>query len=69
MGDTVIPMISGAWELIMRVGAAMLLPLIIGQSGIYVAEVAAWAGAAVLLMLSYYKKERAFPPDAPGSEA
>ena len=29
----------------MRVGAAMLLPLIIGQSGIYVAEVAAWAGA------------------------
>ncbi len=68
MGDTVIPMISGAVELIMRVGAAMLLPLIIGQSGIYVAEVAAWAGAAVLLMLSYYKKERAFPPDAPGSE-
>ncbi len=69
MGDTVIPMISGAVELIMRVGAALLLPMLIGPSGIYVAEVAAWTGAAVLLILAYYKKARAFPPDAPGSEA
>ena len=61
MGDTVMPMISGAVELIMRVGAAMLLPGIMGQDGIYLAEVAAWAGAAVLLIVTYYKKERAFP--------
>ncbi len=61
MGDTVIPMLSGAAELIMRVGAALLLPNLIGQDGIYLAEVAAWTGAAVLLVIAYIQKERKFP--------
>lgn len=61
MGDTVIPMLSGAAELIMRVGAALLLPRLIGQDGIYLAEIAAWTGAAVLLVIAYIQKERKFP--------
>ena len=38
----------------MRVGAVMILPKFIGQDGIFYAEIAAWTGAAVLLMMSYY---------------
>lgn len=59
MENTVIPMISGIVELIMRVVIALYLPLLIGQDGIYYAEVFAWAGAAALLYISYhiqYKK-------------
>ena len=54
LGDTVIPMASGFAELVMRVGIALLLPLAIGQDGIYYAEVGAWAGAAALLTASYF---------------
>lgn len=64
MGDTVIPMVSGAMELIMRVGTALLLPFMMGENGIFLAEPAAWTGAAVLLIVTYYRKERAFPKDA-----
>ena len=56
-------MLSGAAELVMRIGAALLLPSIMGQDGIYLAEVAAWTGAAVLLVIAYIKKERAFPKE------
>lgn len=56
MGDTMTPMLSGVVELAMRVGAVMLLPLWLGQDGIYFAEPAAWLGAEVLLMVTYYRK-------------
>ena len=61
MGDTVIPMVSGIVELVMRVGVALLLPLVIGELGIFFAEIVAWFGAAVILMVSYYRKMRLFP--------
>lgn len=54
LGNTVIPMASGIVEFIMRIGAALLLPMIIGSDGIFYAEISAWFGAAVLLMISYY---------------
>ena len=54
MGDTVIPMISGIVELIMRLSVAWLLPLMLGQDGVYYAEIAAWTGATVLLAAAYY---------------
>ncbi|MBQ7063798.1 MAG: MATE family efflux transporter [Firmicutes bacterium] len=54
MGNTIIPMLSGVLELIMRVGSALLLPGIIGETGLFVAEVAAWSGAAIFLSISYY---------------
>lgn len=55
LGNTVIPMISGVVEFIMRVGVALLLPLLIGSDGIFYAEICAWTGAAILLAVSYYK--------------
>ena len=38
----------------MRIGAALILPIFIGQNGIFFAEIAAWSGAALLLCISYY---------------
>lgn len=56
MGDTFIPMISGVIELFMRIGSVLLLPMIVGQYGVYWAEVIAWLGAEILLMVTYYKR-------------
>ena len=58
MGNTMIPMYSGIVELIMRVCMALLLSYWLGQNGIYFAEVSAWLGAEVLLMISYYRSMR-----------
>lgn len=53
LGNTVLPMISGIVELIMRTFTALFLPLLIGSQGIFYAEVAAWTGADIVLFLSY----------------
>ena len=58
LGNTVIPMISGFVELGMRVGCALLLPLFFGVWGIYTAEITAWIGAGVLLIISCYRELR-----------
>lgn len=54
LGNTVIPMMSGIAEFVMRTAAALLLPKIAGKEGIFYAEILAWTGAAVLLVVSYY---------------
>ena len=54
LGDTVIPMASGFAEMAMRISVALFLPLLMGQEGIFYAEVGAWTGAAVLLVSFYY---------------
>lgn len=56
MGDTLIPMSSGIIEMFMRIGAAMLLPSLIRQDGVFWAEVIAWTGAAILLIAMYYRR-------------
>ena len=61
MGDTVTPMVSGVVELIMRVGAVMILPIWIGEWGVYFAELCAWFGAMVLLVSAYYIRVRKLP--------
>lgn len=53
MENTLIPMVSGIVELLMRVSCALILPRLIGVYGIYLAEVLAWLGAAVLLYICY----------------
>ncbi len=53
MGNTLLPMVSGIVEFIMRTIAAILLPGAIGQTGIFYAEIAAWIGADVVLICSY----------------
>ena len=60
LGNNMIPMLSGVVEFFVRVGVALLLPKLIGQNGIFYAEIAAWTGAAVLLMISYYINIRKF---------
>ena len=54
MGDTLMPMISGFVELVMRVGVALSLSGLIREYALYLAEPAAWFGAAVLLITCYY---------------
>ncbi len=56
LGDTVVPMISGFVELVLRIGSALLLPLIIGYRGVYLAEAAAWIGAGFFLIAGYYRR-------------
>ncbi len=56
LGDTMIPMVSGIVELAMRVLSAMILPGLMGEWGIYLAEVFAWIGAAILLIFGYYHR-------------
>ena len=54
MGNTVMPMASGIAEFVMRTGAAILLPGLIGYTGVFWAEVLAWLGADLILVTSYY---------------
>lgn len=54
MGDTVIPMISAIVEMIMRMSVVLILPKVMGQNGVYLAEVSAWIGAVALLTTAYY---------------
>ncbi len=54
MGSTVIPMASGIAEFVMRTGAALLLPALIGYWGVFWAEGLAWVGADLILVPSYY---------------
>lgn len=58
IGDTFIPMVSGFVELAMRILCALLLPAVMGEWGVYVAEIGAWGGAAILLMWGYYRRIR-----------
>ena len=54
MGNTVLPMLSGLAEFLMRTASALLLPKLMGQQGIFYAEIAAWLGADLVLGFSYY---------------
>jgi len=54
MGNTIMPMVSGISEFVMRTGAALILPGLIGYSGLFWAEVLAWIGADLILIPSYY---------------
>ena len=54
MGDTVRPMISGVAEFVMRTVGALTLPLLVGNAGVFFAEVSAWLGADIILIPSYF---------------
>ena len=54
LGNTVIPMMSGIAEFAMRTAAALLLPRLVGQEGVFYAEILAWTAAAILLVTAYY---------------
>ncbi len=54
LGDTVLPMVSGGAELVMRILTILFLPGLIGEEGLFWAEVLAWAGADAVLLSGYY---------------
>lgn len=58
LGNTVLPMVSGCSEFGMRTAAALLLPMALGQDGIFYAEIAAWAGADFVLFFSFFSSIR-----------
>jgi len=58
MGNTVLPMVSGMAEFVMRTGCALLLPMAMGSDGIFYAEVLAWIGADLVLVPSYFAAKR-----------
>ena len=60
LGDTVVPMVSGIAEMIVRMGrGCCCCPLVMGQEGVYYAEVGAWTAAALILAGAYYLRIRA----------
>jgi putative MATE family efflux protein len=54
MENTVLPMVSGVAEFVMRTGGVLLLPAFMGENGIFLAEVLAWMGADMILVPSYF---------------
>lgn len=60
MGNTFLPMLSGIAEFMMRTLSALFLPLLVGENGIFFAEIMAWAGADLVLAASYFYVVRKF---------
>ncbi len=54
MGNTILPLVSGIAEFLMRALTAIFLPMVIGENGIFYAEIMAWTGATVILVISYF---------------
>lgn len=54
LGNTLLPMVSGVSEFVMRTGGALLLPAVMGEAGVMWAEVLAWFGADLILVPSYF---------------
>ena len=70
LGSTLLPMVSGVAEFIMRTGGALLRPRLIQESGVMCAEVLAWFGADLILVPSYFYvmgKLRRNPPERKGA--
>ena len=58
LGQSIIPTIAGAMELIMRTGAALLLCAPLGFLGACMANPLAWIGAAIPVVLAYLWTEK-----------
>ena len=63
LGQTAIGLIVGSLELCLRVGFAMVSGALRWAEGLFVAEVSAWVGAAILLCIVYYRHVRRLPCD------
>jgi Na+-driven multidrug efflux pump len=54
MGNTIAPMLSAVFELIIRVGVSIAVAHIAFRDGIFLAEVGAWVGGAATQALGYF---------------
>lgn len=69
MGDTVIPMVSGIAEFLMRITVAILCGILTRENDIFYAEPAAWIGAVCILIPAYYVRlKKAFQKKEASSE-
>ncbi len=68
LGDTVMPMVSGGAEFVMRTLSILILPKLIGNEGLFWAEVLAWAGADAVLLPSYYVRMARIKKSCPDKE-
>jgi len=59
LGHTLVPTVTGVIELVMRVGAAVVLGALIGFAGVALSNPLAWLGAIVLLVPAYVRAHRA----------
>ena len=50
----------GAGAFLLLTLSALFLPLLVGQTGIFYAEILAWIGADVILVTSYFVKIRSY---------
>ncbi|GAA1526798.1 putative MATE family efflux protein [Agromyces terreus] len=58
LGHTVVPTVTGVIELVMRVGAAVVLGAAFGFVGVVWSNPLAWLGAAALLVPAYVREHR-----------
>ncbi|WP_091228153.1 MATE family efflux transporter [Microbacterium sp. 3J1] len=58
LGHTLVPTVTGVIELVMRVGAAVVLGAMIGFDGVALSNPLAWLGAIVLLVPAYVRAHR-----------
>ena len=56
IGDSFVPMMAGAYELIARAIVAFTLPQYIGFFGICLADPVAWLAASIPLGITYFKR-------------
>jgi Na+-driven multidrug efflux pump len=67
LGRALVPTITGVIELVMRVGASLVLGAMVGYVGVVWGNPLAWLGATVLLVPAYLVAHRAMGP-APADE-
>lgn len=54
-GNTMASVVSGVIQLFLRVGISIIVGLTGYENGIFIAEVSAWCGGALYMVLKYYK--------------
>ena len=57
MGNALVPMFSGIMEMVMRIGCALVLPLVFGATGLYFIEAVNWTVTGSVLVF-FYRRER-----------
>jgi len=54
-GNTMVSVVSGVIQLFLRVGIALIVGMTGYETGIFIAEVAAWCGSAGYMIIKYYR--------------
>ena len=53
LGNSLYPMLSGVAEFVMRVAAALFIPVYFGKMNVFFAEPVAWIGADIVMAIGY----------------